>query len=559
MQGDELLFSASGFKGGASAVLYASSSGNLFANGANVTLQTDGATSGKWARPDKFNEQTCPNQINVDDWGTMSGTDVSLYLKVGCGNTLAAAENLTLTFIWGNAQGAPMYLSRHTLMQEIDGTTKKPKQTDYCKGIGPAPTTPPQPVASTTYNNLILLHRWLPIISWGFLFPLGVSLVRHYPSGSRLKLHRYIQCLGLLVEIVNFISIVTAHQIGWNGLGPAQGDDNFEGAGPTPTHKQRGLAVFICIALQVIFGLMRPAPYPNDFKRRLWLWCHRVVGDGGIVIAWIQIWESVVFWKNMDEGAYVRMCIVMGLFMASSAIVVPVRLMFLAAIKDREMEEQGGSMISSATPSFTPLNRVIAADAADGDHPRDAVFFGCAYCNQVFTGKHILEVHIQMFHQGCEYKDIQSPMTQKFAEVCNNPVVNDGIPLSQVRQHDSRQDCWVAINGKVYDLTSFLKSHPGGANPILAYAGRDASKAWNQIHQKSWLDKYASSIECLGVVGPEPPVPGMATQNSSLGEAQEGGLHLRQKNEVSLVTTAFPSTAAETRVESLQTSLMTQP
>lgn len=33
----------------------------------------------------------------------------------------------------------------------------------------------------------------------------------------------------------------------------------------------------------------------------------------------------------------------------------------------------------------------------------------------------------------------------------------------QVAQHHTRDDCWTVIDDEVYDLTSFIGSHPGGA------------------------------------------------------------------------------------------------
>lgn len=38
-------------------------------------------------------------------------------------------------------------------------------------------------------------------------------------------------------------------------------------------------------------------------------------------------------------------------------------------------------------------------------------------------------------------------------------------------QHASRNDCWIAYDGKVYDITSYLPRHPGGTNRILTYCG----------------------------------------------------------------------------------------
>lgn len=46
------------------------------------------------------------------------------------------------------------------------------------------------------------------------------------------------------------------------------------------------------------------------------------------------------------------------------------------------------------------------------------------------------------------------------------------LSLEQVATHNSRDSCWVVIEGQVYDLTDFLEDHPGGASIILRYAGK---------------------------------------------------------------------------------------
>jgi cytochrome b involved in lipid metabolism len=54
------------------------------------------------------------------------------------------------------------------------------------------------------------------------------------------------------------------------------------------------------------------------------------------------------------------------------------------------------------------------------------------------------------------------------------------ISLSELRQHDSTSDCWMAIGGDVYDLTTYARSHPGGSKEIYPYCGMDATDAYER-------------------------------------------------------------------------------
>ena len=64
------------------------------------------------------------------------------------------------------------------------------------------------------------------------------------------------------------------------------------------------------------------------------------------------------------------------------------------------------------------------------------------------------------------------------------------IPLTEIEKHNKENDCWVILYDKVYDLTKFIDEHPGGKDSIMLYAGKDATEAFDLIHEESVLDKY---------------------------------------------------------------------
>lgn len=55
--------------------------------------------------------------------------------------------------------------------------------------------------------------------------------------------------------------------------------------------------------------------------------------------------------------------------------------------------------------------------------------------------------------------------------------------MAEVATHNSASSCWSAVNGSVYDLTSWISEHPGGSRAILGICGKDGSAAFNNQHE----------------------------------------------------------------------------
>ena len=64
------------------------------------------------------------------------------------------------------------------------------------------------------------------------------------------------------------------------------------------------------------------------------------------------------------------------------------------------------------------------------------------------------------------------------------------ISAEELAKHNTDSDCWVAIGGKVYDLTDFLNEHPAGPDSILELAGKEGTEVFDAIHTHGLLDDF---------------------------------------------------------------------
>jgi len=88
------------------------------------------------------------------------------------------------------------------------------------------------------------------------------------------------------------------------------------------------------------------------------------------------------------------------------------------------------------------------------------------------------------------------PQPTQTAEPTQEPEESvNGFTLAQVSERNSAAECWVVIDGGVYDLTQWIRSHPGGSGAILNLCGKDGSASFTSQHggqarPSSTLDGY---------------------------------------------------------------------
>ena len=72
----------------------------------------------------------------------------------------------------------------------------------------------------------------------------------------------------------------------------------------------------------------------------------------------------------------------------------------------------------------------------------------------------------------------------KVAATPSSPSSSSGsvITAAMVATHATPADCWTTISGRVYNLTPFIASHPGGVARIVALCGTNGTAAFTGQH-----------------------------------------------------------------------------
>lgn len=74
------------------------------------------------------------------------------------------------------------------------------------------------------------------------------------------------------------------------------------------------------------------------------------------------------------------------------------------------------------------------------------------------------------------------------------------ISVSEISSHNKDTDCWIVVNGQVWDITKFAPEHPGGPGIIYKYAGRDATQTYNEIHSPSIIKNNLPATALKGAL-----------------------------------------------------------
>eukprot|EP00505_MAST-04D_sp_SCG-Rhode-Island_P001603 Stramenopile-MAST_4_protein_1603 len=108
------------------------------------------------------------------------------------------------------------------------------------------------------------------------------------------------------------------------------------------------------------------------------------------------------------------------------------------------------------------------------------------------------------------HKKLQLPQTNKFVKLRLSKSLGESLlkesdskskvmgqyTTAQVAKHDKEDDIWLIINKKVYNVTTFLADHPGGADWLIQFAGKNCTEEFDMQHSKTVLQEF--DYLCIG-------------------------------------------------------------
>ncbi|XP_059655670.1 cytochrome b5 [Cornus florida] len=84
------------------------------------------------------------------------------------------------------------------------------------------------------------------------------------------------------------------------------------------------------------------------------------------------------------------------------------------------------------------------------------------------------------------------------------PTLTKLYSMQEASEHNTKDDCWVVIDGKVYDVSSYMDEHPGGDDVILDVTGKDATDEFEDAGHSKTARELMETF-CIGELDPTSP------------------------------------------------------
>lgn len=69
------------------------------------------------------------------------------------------------------------------------------------------------------------------------------------------------------------------------------------------------------------------------------------------------------------------------------------------------------------------------------------------------------------------------------------------VTSEELARHNVETDAWTSVRGIVYNITPFLKYHPGGKVQLMRAAGKESTFLFNKVH--TWVNAERILSNCV--------------------------------------------------------------
>ncbi|KAH1234703.1 hypothetical protein AAZX31_09G207800 [Glycine max] len=69
------------------------------------------------------------------------------------------------------------------------------------------------------------------------------------------------------------------------------------------------------------------------------------------------------------------------------------------------------------------------------------------------------------------------------------------ISMDEVRKHQTEGQMWTVLKGRVYNISPYMKFHPGGVNMLMKAVGKDCTSLFNKYH--AWVNAEFLLEKCF--------------------------------------------------------------